>query len=274
VDEDSLILAVSQSGETLDVMKAVGAARKTGASVITIANVIDSSIPRMSHISLYTKAGPEIGVAATKTHTVQIALLGRLALQVQHEMEHNTPKELIQNHNYLLREISQLVRTVIAQNEFKAKELAGKIANQHSAYFLARGASLPVAMEGALKLKEISYIHAEAFPAGESKHGPIAIVEPNFPVVFIAPNDWTAKKIVSNAEEMKARGGYIISVAEPNHPILDRSDYSFIVPNPSLSILRPIIDVIPLQMLSYYAATSRGYDPDKPKNLAKTVTVE
>jgi glucosamine--fructose-6-phosphate aminotransferase (isomerizing) len=255
-------------------MKAVSAARKAGASVMTIANIIDSSIPRMSHISLYTKAGPEIGVAATKTHTAQIALLGRLALQVQHEMEHNTPSELTQHHNYLLQEISQLTRTVINQNEFKAKELAARIAPQTSAYFLARGASLPVAMEGALKLKEISYIHAEAFPAGESKHGPIAIVEPQFPVILVAPNDWTAKKIVSNAEEMKARGGYIISVAEPNHPIIERSDYSFIVPEPVLPILRPILDVIPLQMLSYYTATSRGYDPDKPKNLAKTVTVE
>ncbi|MFW9853872.1 MAG: glutamine--fructose-6-phosphate transaminase (isomerizing) [Candidatus Thorarchaeota archaeon] len=274
MDEDSLILAISQSGETLDVMKAVSAARKAGASVVTVANVIDSSIPRMSHVSLYTKAGPEIGVAATKTHTAQIALLGRLGLQVKHELGLLTSKELIQDHDYLLQEISKLTRTVITQNEFKAKELAGKISNQHSAYFLARGASLPVAMEGALKLKEISYIHAEAFPAGESKHGPIAIVEPTFPVILIAPDDWTVKKIVSNAEEMRARGGHIISVAEPNHPIIERSDFSFVVPNPSLTFLRPILDVIPLQMLSYYAATSRGYDPDKPKNLAKTVTVE
>jgi glucosamine--fructose-6-phosphate aminotransferase (isomerizing) len=275
VDEKTLVIAVSQSGETLDVMKAVGPARKAGASVLTISNVIDSSIPRMSNLSLYTKGvGPEIGVAATKTHTAQIALLGRMALQVEHELGLLTSQELTQHHNYLLREISKLTRTVITQNEFKTKELAAKIAPQTSAYFLARGSNLPVAMEGALKLKEISYIHAEAFPAGESKHGPIAIVEPQFPVILIAPNDWTAKKIVSNAEEMKARGGYIISVAEPNHPVLNRTDYAFLVPKPSLPFLRPILDVIPLQMLSYYTATSRGYDPDKPKNLAKTVTVE
>ncbi|UCG00459.1 MAG: glutamine--fructose-6-phosphate transaminase (isomerizing) [Candidatus Heimdallarchaeota archaeon] len=273
IDEDTLIIAVSQSGETLDVMKGLGAARKTRASIISVANVIDSSIPRLSQIALYTKAGPEIGVAATKTHTAQVALLARLALQIEHDVGLLNTTEFNENLGTLVTEAPQITRTIINQNEFKAKELAAKISNQNHAYFLARGYNLPIALEGALKLKEISYIHAEAFPAGESKHGPIAIVEPDFPVVIISPNDWTAKKMLSSTEEMRARGAYIISVTEEGHNIIERSDYPFILPT-SLSLLRPITHILPLQMLAYYAAVKRGFDPDKPKNLAKTVTVE
>ncbi|UCG89726.1 MAG: glutamine--fructose-6-phosphate transaminase (isomerizing) [Candidatus Heimdallarchaeota archaeon] len=274
IDEDTLIIAISQSGETLDVMKGLTPARKLGASIISVANVIDSSIPRYSHISLYTKAGPEIGVAATKTHTAQVALLARLALQVEHDIGLTNRSEFTQNLEDLITEAPQITRTIINQNEFKAKRLASRISNQNHAYFLARGFNMPIALEGALKLKEISYIHAEAFPAGESKHGPIAIVEPNFPVVMIAPNDWTAKKMLSNTEEMLARGAYIISVTEQDHTIIERSDYSFILPVTSLSLLRPLTHILPLQMLAYYTAVRRGFDPDKPKNLAKTVTVE
>lgn len=273
IDEDTLVIAVSQSGETLDVMKGLVPARKKGATIISLANVIDSSIPRMSHISLYTKAGPEIGVAATKTHTAQIALLARLSLQLEYEAGLLNTNEFNQYLDELISETPKITRTVINQNEFKAKKLASIISNQNHSYFLARGFNMPIALEGALKLKEISYIHAEAFPAGESKHGPIAIVEPQFPVIIIAPNDWTSKKIMSNAEEMRARGAYIISVTQNGHSILKRSDYSFIIPETS-TLLNPISHVIPLQMLAYYAAVQRGFDPDKPKNLAKTVTVE
>lgn len=273
-DEETLIFAISQSGETLDVMKALSPARKLGASIISIANVVDSSIPRLSHISLYTKAGPEIGVAATKTHTAQVSLLARLALQLEYDTGLVEKNEFNQNLESLISEIPQVTRSVINQNEFKAKSLASIISNQNHAYFLARGMSIPVALEGALKLKEISYIHAEAFPAGESKHGPIAIVESMFPVIMIAPNDRTAKKMLSNAEEMRARGAYIISVTEKDHNIIERSDYTFIVPKTMSPLVRPITYVIPLQMLAYYAAVRRGFDPDKPKNLAKTVTVE
>ena len=273
-DEDTLILAISQSGETLDVMKALSPARKLGASIISVANVVDSSIPRLSHISLYTKAGPEIGVAATKTHTAQVSLLARLALELEYDTGLVGKNEFNQNLENLVSEIPQVSRSVINQNEFKAKSLASKISNQNHAYFLARGMSMPVALEGALKLKEISYIHAEAFPAGESKHGPIAIVESKFPVIMIAPNDWTAKKMLGNAEEMRARGAYIISVTEKDHNIVERSDYTFTVPKTISPLVRPITYVIPLQMLAYYAAVRRGFDPDKPKNLAKTVTVE
>ncbi len=274
IDEDTLIIAISQSGETLDVMKGLTPARKLGASIVSVVNVIDSSIPRYSHISLYTKAGPEIGVAATKTHTAQVALLARLALQVEHDIGLMSATEfthIIEDLNTLT---PQITRLIINQNEFKAKQLASKITNQNHAYFLARGYNMPIALEGALKLKEISYIHAEAFPAGESKHGPIAIVEPDFPVIMIAPNDWTAQKMLSNTEEMRARGAYIISVTEQDHRIIKRSDYSFILPEVTIPLLRPITHILPLQMLAYYTAVQRGFDPDKPKNLAKTVTVE
>ncbi|MFW9904488.1 MAG: glutamine--fructose-6-phosphate transaminase (isomerizing) [Candidatus Thorarchaeota archaeon] len=273
IDEETIIIAVSQSGETLDVMKGLSSARKLGASIISVANVVDSSIPRLSHIALYTKAGPEIGVAATKTHTAQVALLARLALQIEHDVGLLNTSEFTENLDLLITNAPQVTRTIISQNEFKAKRLATKISARNHAYFLARGDNLPVALEGALKLKEISYIHAEAFPAGESKHGPIAIVEQDFPVVIIAPNDWTAKKMLSSTEEMRARGAYIISVTEDNHNIIERSDYPFILPT-SAPMLRPITHILPLQMLAYYAAVRRGFDPDKPKNLAKTVTVE
>ncbi|MHA2223815.1 MAG: glutamine--fructose-6-phosphate transaminase (isomerizing) [Candidatus Hodarchaeales archaeon] len=274
IDENTTILAISQSGETLDVMKGLTLARNSGATIISLANVIDSSIPRLSQISLYTKAGPEIGVAATKTHSAQIALLGRLALQLEYNSGYINTKEFNSNLTTFKNEALEITRAVINQNEYKAKRLAKIIEGQKSAYFLARGDSMSVALEGALKLKEISYIHAEAFPAGESKHGPIAIVDSQFPVIMVAPNDWTAKKLLGNAEEMRARGAYIISVTEEDHSIIKRSDYSFILPKSSSPLMNPIKYVLPLQMLAYYTAVSRGFDPDKPKNLAKTVTVE
>ena len=274
IDENTTILAISQSGETLDVLKGLTLARNSGATIISLANVIDSSIPRLSQISLYTKAGPEIGVAATKTHSAQIALLGRLALQLEYNSGDIDTKEFSSNLTTFKKEALEITRAVINQNEYKAKRLAKIIEGQKSAYFLARGDSMSVALEGALKLKEISYIHAEAFPAGESKHGPIALVESQFPVIMIAPKDWTAKKLLGNAEEMRARGAYIISVTEEDHSIIKRSDYSFILPKSLSSFMNPIKYVLPLQMLAYYTAVCRGFDPDKPKNLAKTVTVE
>ncbi len=274
IDNETAIIAVSQSGETLDVMKALSPAKKDGASIIAITNVVDSSIPRLSNIPLYTRAGPEIGVAATKTHTAQVALLARIALQLQHEIGTLDKSEFDSMLQILNEETPSITRKIIQQNEFKAKRLAERISSRKSAYFLARGPNLPIALEGALKIKEISYIHAEAFPAGESKHGPIAIVEPSFPIIMIAPNDATAKKLLNNAEEMKARGGYIISVTEKDHSIIQRSDSAFILPTSPLPLINPISYILPLQMLAYYAAVTRGVDPDKPKNLAKTVTVE
>ncbi|MHA1512711.1 MAG: glutamine--fructose-6-phosphate transaminase (isomerizing) [Candidatus Hodarchaeales archaeon] len=274
VDEDTVIIAVSQSGETLDVMKGLTDARKAGAKIISVANVIDSSIPRLSQTSLYTKAGPEIGVAATKTHTTQVALLARLTLELEFSLNLLKKSEFNVQVNDLVENMPHIARTVINQNELKAKQLAKKITDRHHAYFLARGLNLPIAAEGALKLKEISYIHAEAFPAGESKHGPIALVEPDFPVFIISPKDQTAKKMLSNTEEMKARGGYIISLTENGQEIVERSDYSFLIPKAVSPLINPVSYVIPLQMIAYYASVQRGFDPDKPKNLAKTVTVE
>ncbi|MHA2289199.1 MAG: glutamine--fructose-6-phosphate transaminase (isomerizing) [Promethearchaeota archaeon] len=274
IDENTCILAVSQSGETLDVMKGLTQARKAGANIISIANVIDSSIPRLSQVALYTKAGPEIGVAATKTHTTQVALLARLALQLEYSLNGWNQQEFKSIITDFTSEVPSIARTVINQNELKAKQLAAHISNQNHSYFLARGKNLPIAMEGALKLKEISYIHAEAFPAGESKHGPIAIVEPNFPIFVISPRDETRKKMLSNSEEMKARGGYIISITHKDQEVVKRSDQSFLIPESTAPLVTPISYVIPLQMISYYAAVQRGFDPDKPKNLAKTVTVE
>ncbi len=274
IDENTCIIAVSQSGETLDVMRGLTKAKKNRAQVISLANVIDSSIPRLSQVSLYTKAGPEIGVAATKTHTAQVALLARLTLQLEYTLGIWNKQEFSAQVSELTENIPTIARTVINQNEFKAKQLATKIADRNHSYFLARGSNLPIAMEGALKLKEISYIHAEAFPAGESKHGPIAIVEPHFPVIIVAPDDDTSKKMLGNAEEMKARGGYIISVTQKDQEIVTRSDQTFIIPRSVSPLITPISYVIPLQMLAYYAAVQRGFDPDKPKNLAKTVTVE
>ncbi len=274
VDEDTVILAISQSGETLDVMKGVANARKDGGKIISVANVIDASIPRLSQTSLYTKAGPEIGVAATKTHTTQVALLARLTLELEYSLNLLNKTEFQTKVTDLVENMPNVARTVINQNELKAKQLAEKIANRNHAYFLARGSNLPIAAEGALKLKEISYIHAEAFPAGESKHGPIAIVESNFPVFIISPNDYTAKKMLNNTEEMKARGAYIISLTEKNQEIVDRSDYNFTIPKAVSPLINPVSYVIPLQMIAYYASVQRGFNPDKPKNLAKTVTVE
>ena len=274
IDENTAIIAVSQSGETLDVMKGLSLARKAGAQIISLANVIDSSIPRLSQISLYTKAGPEIGVAATKTHTAQVALLARVLLQLEYSLDKWSKKEFTDIITNFTENTPNIARNVINQNEFKAKQLATRLANHNHSYYLARGHNLPIAMEGALKLKEISYIHAEAFPAGESKHGPIAIVEPQFPVIMVAPDDNTSKKMLSNAEEMKARGGYIISVTQQDQEIVHRSDQTFMIPKSFTPLITPVSYVIPLQMLAYYTAVQRGFDPDKPKNLAKTVTVE
>jgi glucosamine--fructose-6-phosphate aminotransferase (isomerizing) len=274
IDENTAIIAVSQSGETLDVMKSLSLARKAGAQIISLANVIDSSIPRLSQISLYTKAGPEIGVAATKTHTAQVALLARLILQLEYSLRGWSKKEFFDIVSSFTENTPSIARNVINQNEFKAKQLATRLAKHNHSYYLARGNNLPIAMEGALKLKEISYIHAEAFPAGESKHGPIAIVEPQFPIIIVAPDDETSKKMLGNAEEMKARGGYIISVTQKEQEIVHRSDQTFIIPKLISPLITPVSYVIPLQMLAYYTAVQRGFDPDKPKNLAKTVTVE
>jgi len=263
VGEGDVVIAVSQSGETIDTLLAVREARKRGALTIAVSNVVDSAIPRESDMSIYTRAGPEIGVAATKTFTAQVVTLAYLAARVGNEAK------VIE----ALKEIPELAEAVIIESEPLARELAKVMAEKRSAFYLGRGPAYPVAMEGALKLKEVSYLHAEAYPAGESKHGPIALVEEGFPVVFTALSRADGESLASNVEEMAARGAWRIAVAPRDlEEILGRADVRFPMP-PTSPWAAAALYVIPHQLLAYYTAVFRGYDPDKPRNLAKTVTV-
>ncbi len=271
INDTSVILAISQSGETSDTLSAIGYAKNHGAKITAITNVIGSSITRATDYFLYTLAGPEIGVAATKTFVVQITMLALLGLTLAEIRGVYDKSEIRQLHNQLMN-IPLHIEQIIEKQEDYIKMTADILAQKPNFLFLGRGINTPTAMEGALKLKEISYIHAEAYPAGESKHGPIALVEPEFPVVFIAPSDNTLDRILGNVMEMKARGARIISVTD-NAKIQSLSDYIFSIPQGIASIFTPILNVIPLQLFSYYAAVKRNYNPDKPRNLAKSVTV-
>ena len=263
VGEGDVVIAVSQSGETIDTLLAVREARERGALTVAVSNVVDSAIPRESDMSIYTRAGPEIGVAATKTFTAQVVTLAYLAARVGGEAR------VIE----ALKELPELAEAVIIESEPLARELAKVMAEKRSAFYLGRGPAYPVAMEGALKLKEVSYLHAEAYPAGESKHGPIALVEEGFPVVFTALSRDDGEPLVSNVEEMAARGAWRIAVAPKTlEDVLARANVRFPMPPTSPWSAAPLY-VIPHQLLAYYTAVFRGYDPDKPRNLAKTVTV-
>ncbi len=273
LDEDTSVIAVSQSGETMDVLKFVKCAKERNASIVAITNVVGSSLAREASETLYMQAGPEIGVAATKTFTGQVLMMNLLSIVSQY-FEGVITHDEYRKSMKLLSELPSNVSKIIRRVEPQAKKIAQEIKGSSSAFYLARGGNIPVAMEGALKLKEIAYIHAEAYPAGESKHGPIALVEPDFPVVFVAPRDDDERRILSNVQEMKARGGKIILVTEPNSILIEHAAHSFVLPYPKSPYYRPIQDVIPLQLLSYFTATARGLDPDKPRNLAKTVTVD
>ncbi|MFX1512640.1 MAG: glutamine--fructose-6-phosphate transaminase (isomerizing) [Promethearchaeota archaeon] len=274
VDEKTVIIVISQSGETLDTLRAVKEAKKLGAKFVSICNVVDSSIARLSDETIYTRAGPEIGVAATKTFTAQIIALLLLYAETGKLSGHLSSTEYDQFMQDLLK-LPQIVQDIIDRHEIEMKTLGNIIKDKQSAFYLARGSNLPIAMEGALKLKEIAYLHAEAYPAGESKHGPIALIEKDFPVVFIAPPDETRAKMLGNVEEMKARGAMTIVLGSENDKQLhERSDYYFglikDIPVPFI----PVIYTVPLQLLAYYTSVNLGWDPDKPKNLAKSVTVE
>jgi glucosamine--fructose-6-phosphate aminotransferase (isomerizing) len=273
-DKDTVCLIVSQSGETIDIIRPLKWIKETGAKAVAISNVLDSSIPRMAQETLYTRAGPEIGVAATKTHTCQVALLHYLALKMGLEQGTLQSKEFEKQMGFL-QAVPEELNRVILQMEIQAKRYASRLKSARSAFFLARGNSLPIAMEGALKLKELSYIHAEAYPAGESKHGPIALVEKDFPVFFVAPNDEHMGALKGNIEEMKARGATIISVThQACTEIMELSDEAFVIPRAeSDPIANSILMLTPLQMVAYYTAIARKYNPDMPRNLAKAVTV-
>ncbi|MEO6133587.1 MAG: glutamine--fructose-6-phosphate transaminase (isomerizing) [Ginsengibacter sp.] len=272
INKGDVIIAISQSGETADTLVAIEKAKEQGAFIFGIVNVVGSSISRASHAGAYTHAGMEIGVASTKAFTAQVAVLAMIALKIAKEK--GTIDEV--KYSELLKELADIPEKVeaILKNADLLKPMAEKYKDSNNALYLGRGYNFPIALEGALKLKEISYIHAEGYPAAEMKHGPIALVDENLPVVFVATKDEYHLKIVSNIQEIKARKGKVIAViTEGDEIIPSMADDFFFVP-PAHEILAPMLSVIPLQLFSYYMGVSRGCDVDKPRNLAKSVTVE
>ncbi|MEP6596085.1 MAG: glutamine--fructose-6-phosphate transaminase (isomerizing) [Ginsengibacter sp.] len=272
IHKGDVIIAISQSGETADTLVAIEKAKEHGAIIFGIVNVVGSSIARASHAGAYTHAGHEIGVASTKAFTAQLAVLTMMALNIAKEKESISPERYAK----LLFELEDLPEKIDAllKNIDELKLIAEKYKGAANALYLGRGYNFPVALEGALKLKEISYIHAEGYPAAEMKHGPIALVDENLPVVFIATKDEYYNKIVSNIQEIKARKGKVIAIiTEGDETIPAMADDFFAVP-PADEIVAPMLSVIPLQLLSYYIGVAKACDVDKPRNLAKSVTVE
>jgi glucosamine--fructose-6-phosphate aminotransferase (isomerizing) len=272
INKGDIIIAVSQSGETADTLVAIERAKEQGAIIFGIVNVVGSSIARISDGGAYTHAGPEIGVASTKAFTGQLAVLTMMALKIAKEKGTISDKR----YNELLFELEAVPEKVEAllKNAEAIKLIAEKYKGASDALFLGRGYNFPIALEGALKLKEISYIHAEGYPAAEMKHGPIALVTETLPVVFVATKDSYHDKIVSNIQEIKARKGKVIAIiTEGDEVIPGLADDVFYVPHAD-EIIAPMLSTIPLQLLSYYVGIAKGVDVDKPRNLAKSVTVE
>ena len=272
INSNDVVIAISQSGETADTMAAIKLAKEKGAFVFGVCNVVGSSISRESHAGAYTHAGPEIGVASTKAFTTQITVLTMLALRLAKAKGTLTHSDF---HRYLLELelIPEKVKEALETNE-KAKEIAAVFKDAPNCLYLGRGYNFPVALEGALKLKEISYIHAEGYPAAEMKHGPIALIDELMPVVVIAPKQGHYDKIVSNIQEIKSRSGKIIAVVtKGDTQVRELADYVIEIPETS-DALSPLITTIPLQLLSYYIAVYRDCNVDQPRNLAKSVTVE
>ena len=272
IDEKTAVLGISQSGETADTRFALLDAKKEGAKTIGLVNVVGSSLSRESDYVLYTYCGPEIGVAATKTFTAQLVTLLLFALEAGLKRETISKEEYDKIHEALLH-IPSKVEEILKKDD-EIKDIAYKYMNATDFLFLGRNINYPIALEGALKLKEISYIHAEGYPAGEMKHGPIALIDEKLPVVSVIPKDRFYEKMFSNVQEVKARKGKVISVAtQDDEKIKELSEDVIYIPQTE-DILYPILTVIPLQMLSYHIATLLGKDVDQPRNLAKTVTVE
>ncbi len=272
INKGDIVIAISQSGETADTLAAVKLAREKGAMVIGICNVVGSSIPRETDAGVYTHAGPEIGVASTKAFTTQITVLAMMAFEIGHIkgiISDSYFKELITE----LVSIPGKIEKTLKVND-QSLELSGIFKDTHNAIYLGRGYLFPVALEGALKLKEISYIHAEGYPAAEMKHGPIALIDENMPVVVVATKDDTYEKIINNIQEIKARKGKVIAIVTEGDEIIRKmADYVLEVPE-TLPVFSGLLAVIPLQLLSYHIAVLRGCDVDQPRNLAKSVTVE
>ncbi len=274
VNIDSTLLVVSQSGETADTLEAVENARLRAATVLGLTNIVGSTLTRVSRVYIVQQSGPEIGVAATKTFTSQLSVLSQLAIRLakkRGKVSHVEIEELEEN----LERIPDIVESIISSEEEKVKQLAKKYSDRHCFFYLGKGMGSAVALEGKLKLMEISYIPALAYPAGESKHGPISLIEDGFPVVFICPKDSTHRSIIGNIMEMKARGASIIAIIEKGDEEVKKLADDYIEIDTKLpEVLSPIPFVIPLQLLAYYMALEQGCDPDKPRNLAKSVTVK
>ncbi len=274
VNIDSTILAVSQSGETADTLAAVTCAQQRAATILGLTNVIGSTLTRVSRVYIGQQSGPEIGVAATKTFTSQLSVLAQLALRLSKKRGKISQDEMDALEERL-ENLPDIVDTIVQKQEKKAKQLAKKYKNAKVFFFLGRGISTATAYEGRLKLMEISYVPSIAFPAGESKHGPISLIEPGFPVVFICPKDGSHRTLISNIMEMKARGASIIAVVEEgDEEIKELSDDYIEVPKGIPEVLSPIPFSVPLQLLAYYMALEKGHNPDTPRNLAKSVTVK
>lgn len=272
VDENTLVIAISQSGETADTLGALWEAKAQGAKVISICNVVGSSIARESHGIIYTYAGPEIGVASTKAFTTQLTVIYLFALLLA-KMRGSMPAQEIQKMILDLLEIPDKIERILLK-EKDIEAISEKYYKATNALFLGRGKGFPVALEGALKLKEISYIHAEGYPAAEMKHGPIALIDKNMPVIVLALSGRRYDKILGNIEEVHARGGQVITVASEGDDIAGEKSEAVIYIPTTTEALSPIISVIPLQLLAYYIAVKRGCHVDQPRNLAKSVTVE
>lgn len=272
INKDDVVIAISQSGETADTLAAIQLAKSKGAFIFSICNVVGASIPRVSDSGCYTHVGPEIGVASTKAFTAQVTALTMLALCIGKE------KGTLSNESYLaiVRELGQIpdkIARVLGQNK-RIADFAKTFTYAQNFIYLGRGYNYPVAMEGALKLKEISYIHAEGYPAAEMKHGPIALISQEMPVVVVAPHCGTYEKVVSNIQEIKARKGRVIAVVTEGDELVSKiADYVIEVPQTE-ECLTPLLTVIPLQLLAYHIAVVKGCDVDQPRNLAKSVTVE
>ncbi len=271
--EKDCIIAITQSGETTDTISAVKYAKEKGARIIAITNVVGSSITRLADHTIITQAGPEIGVAATKTFMVQLTSLALISLALGNLSGYLNSDDLLRKQNFLER-LPDIISEVISRNEERARKLAVELYDKPSLLFLGRGISISTAEEAALKLKEISYNHAEAYSAGESKHGPIALVHNGFPVFFVAPNDETRDRMIGNIMEMKARGAYVVSIiSKDDIELSELSDFVFLISDDIEPEFSTMAFIIPLQLFSYYMALRKGYDPDMPRNLAKSVTV-
>jgi glucosamine--fructose-6-phosphate aminotransferase (isomerizing) len=269
---DDIVIAISQSGETADTLAAIELAKQKGAFIFGVCNVVGSTISRSTHSGAYTHAGPEIGVASTKAFTAQVTVLYQLALAVAQVRGTIEQKDVIK----LMAELNAVpdqVEEALKSNDH-VKEIASIYKDSRNALYLGRGYSFPVALEGALKLKEISYIHAEGYPAAEMKHGPIALIDEEMPVFVIATQGQSYEKVVSNIQEVKARKGKIIAVVTAgDRTVTELADHVIEIPKTDETLV-PIVSVIPFQLLAYHVAVLRGCNVDQPRNLAKSVTVE